>query len=137
MLGIDTGLRPKAWKAELADLTKNARYIIVIQPVVCYNFNGVDSDKSGFMEVMNMTEKALLWNRFIEEICYQDIEKLSEIQRMAVLCFWYDAEMSSGGYSGYMDCYPDTDAKDPAGASPARAWNRPPMSWGRSSAISR
>lgn len=61
---------------------------------------------------MDMTEKALLWNRFIEEICYQDMENLSEIQRIAVLCFWYDAEMNSGGYSGYIDCYPDTDPKE-------------------------
>ncbi|MCI9056703.1 MAG: hypothetical protein HFF76_05510 [Oscillospiraceae bacterium] len=59
-----------------------------------------------------MTEKDLLWNRFIEEICCQDILELSEIQRIAVLCFWYDAEMNSGGYSGYMDCYPDTDTKE-------------------------
>ena len=59
-----------------------------------------------------MTEKVLLWNRFIEEICYQDMENLSDIQRIAVLCFWYDAEMNSGGQSGYMDCYPDTDPKE-------------------------
>lgn len=59
-----------------------------------------------------MTEKDLLWNRFIEEICSQDVTKLSEIQRMAVLCFWYDAEMNSGGYCSYADCYPDTDIKE-------------------------
>lgn len=56
-----------------------------------------------------MSEKDLRWNRFIEDICYRDIAELSPIQRKAVLCFWYDAEMNSGGYSGYMDCYPDTD----------------------------
>lgn len=56
-----------------------------------------------------MTEKDLRWNRFIEEVCYRDITTLSPIQRIAVLCFWYDAEMNSGGYSGYKDCYPDTD----------------------------
>lgn len=56
-----------------------------------------------------MTEKNLRWDKFIEEVCYRDITTLSAVQRIAVLCFWYDAEMNSGGYSGYMDCYPDTD----------------------------
>ena len=59
-----------------------------------------------------MTEKDLRWNKFIEETCYRDMVTLSEIQRKAVLCFWYDAEMNSGGHSGYMDCYPDTDTKE-------------------------
>lgn len=56
----------------------------------------------------NLKEKNLRWNRFIEEVCYRDIDTLSEIQKNAVLCFWYDAEMNSGGHSGYFDCYPDT-----------------------------
>ena len=55
-----------------------------------------------------MTGKDLRWNRFIDEVCYRDIDTLSEIQKNAVLCFWYDAEMNSGGHSGYFDCYPDT-----------------------------
>lgn len=56
-----------------------------------------------------MTEKQLRWNRFIEEICSREIASLSPVQRTAVLCFWYDAEMNSGGHSGYFDCYPNTD----------------------------
>lgn len=63
-----------------------------------------------------MTEKDLRWNKFIEDVCYRDITTLSEIQKKAVLCFWYDAEMNSGGYSGYMDCYPDTDPAELAEA---------------------
>lgn len=59
-----------------------------------------------------MREENLRWNKFIEEVCYRDIAALSEIQRKAVLCFWYDAEMNSGGYSGYMDCYPDTNSDE-------------------------
>ncbi len=55
-----------------------------------------------------MKEKDLKWNRFIEEICDRDVDTLSEMQKNAVLCFWYDAEMNSGGHSGYFDCYPDT-----------------------------
>ena len=54
-------------------------------------------------------ERINRWNRFIEEICYKDMDSLNNIQRMAILCFWYDSEMNSGGYSGYKDCYPDND----------------------------
>lgn len=46
------------------------------------------------------------WNNFIDGVCER--ETLSPIQKMAVLCFWYDAEMQSGGHSGYFDCYPET-----------------------------
>lgn len=54
-----------------------------------------------------MTEKDLRWNKFIEEVCCRDIDTLSELQKNAVLCFWYDAEVNSGGHSGYFDCYPN------------------------------
>ena len=56
-----------------------------------------------------MFEKDLRWDKFIEEICFREISTLSPVQRKAVLCFWYDAEMNSGGHSGYVDCYPETD----------------------------
>lgn len=56
-----------------------------------------------------MTEENLIWNRFIEEVCKRDIESLSELQRKAVLCFWYDAEMNGGGFSSFKDNFPDTD----------------------------
>lgn len=59
-----------------------------------------------------MNEKDLRWNKFIEDICSRDVSTLSDIQRKAVLCFWYDTEMNSGGYSGYFDCYPDTDTSE-------------------------
>lgn len=61
---------------------------------------------------MGLSEKDKRWNRFIDEVCYMDEEELSEIQKKAVRCFWYDAEMNSGGHSGYFDCYPDTEPKD-------------------------
>jgi len=56
-----------------------------------------------------MSEKDLRWNKFIENICCRDISELSPVQRQAVLCFWYDAEMNNSGHCGYMDCYPETD----------------------------
>ena len=56
-----------------------------------------------------MDKKSIRWNRFIYEICDREMNELSELQQKAVLCFWYDSEMNSGGHSGYFDCYPDTD----------------------------
>lgn len=56
----------------------------------------------------NLSEEDIRWNRFIEEICFKDINTVSLIQKNAVLSFWYDSEMNSGGHSGYFDCYPET-----------------------------
>lgn len=61
---------------------------------------------------VKMTEKDLRWNRFIEEVCNKDIDTLSEIQKMAVLCFWYDTEVNSGGHKGYFECYPETNPQE-------------------------
>lgn len=44
-----------------------------------------------------MTDKDSRWNAFIDEVCYREISSLSDVQKNAVLCFWYDAEMNSGG----------------------------------------
>ena len=56
-----------------------------------------------------MMDQAEYWNRFIDEICYKELSDLTAIQRDAVICFWYDAEVNSGGHSGFFDCYPDMD----------------------------
>ncbi len=50
-----------------------------------------------------LSEEALRWNRFTDEICTRPLQQLNKQQRKAVRCFWYDAEMNSGGYSGYAD----------------------------------
>lgn len=51
-----------------------------------------------------------LWNRFIECLSNEEFgNDLSQAQQVAKLCFWYDAEMNSGGHSGYFDCYADED----------------------------
>jgi len=52
-----------------------------------------------------LSEKAQRWNRLIERICSRDPSALSGLQKTAVLCFWYDAEVNSGGHSGYFDQY--------------------------------
>lgn len=51
-----------------------------------------------------LSEPALRWNRFIAEICTRDPDTLSEIQKNAVLCFRYDAQMNNGGHCLYFDC---------------------------------
>jgi len=52
--------------------------------------------------------KYYLWNRFIDCLINEEFrDDLSQIQQVAKLCFWYDAEMNSGGHCGYFDCYAD------------------------------
>ena len=63
-----------------------------------------------------INEKDLTWNRFIDTICSGDISAMSGTKRKAVMCFWYDAEVNSGGHSGYFDNYPDTDINELAAA---------------------
>ncbi len=59
-----------------------------------------------------LSERDERWNKFISDVCFREESTLSDIQRKAVLCFWYDAEMNNGGFSGYADVYPDTDLKE-------------------------
>lgn len=59
-----------------------------------------------------LTERDLCWNRFIEDICFKEISELSDIQRKAVLCFWYDAEVNNGGHCSYFDCYKNIDNQE-------------------------
>ena len=53
-----------------------------------------------------------LWNKFIEQICNQDLDKLNEEQKNAVLCFYYDREMNIGGHVCYFDQYEKIPKKD-------------------------
>ncbi len=46
------------------------------------------------------------FTKFIEDICTKKLEDLNEIQKNAVLCFYYDREMNIGGHVGYFDNYP-------------------------------
>ena len=59
-----------------------------------------------------LSGKDLRWNKFIEEVCSRRIDELSDVQKTAVLAFWYHAEMNSGGHSGYFDCYPEVNPTD-------------------------
>lgn len=61
---------------------------------------------------MCQTEKNKRWNLFIKDICNRDISTLNSIQKNAVLCFGYDAEMNSGGHSGYIENYPEINSEE-------------------------
>ena len=63
-----------------------------------------------------MTERDARWNRFITDICPRSLDALSAVQKRAVLCFRYDAQMNSGGFSAYLASYPDADPQTLADA---------------------
>ncbi len=69
------------------------------------------------MNVLNensniISEKIERWNCFIEDICNRDIDTLNRTQKNAVLCFYYDSEINSGGHSEYFDSYPETNSEE-------------------------
>ncbi|QNU68187.1 DUF4375 domain-containing protein [Ruminiclostridium herbifermentans] len=41
------------------------------------------------------------WNQFIDLLAMEDYKDLTEIQRVAYLCFWYDSEVQNGGHLQY------------------------------------
>ena len=59
-----------------------------------------------------LSEKDLRWNRFIEEICIKELCELKDIQKNAVLPFWYHAHCCNGGHLCYIDCFPDVNPSE-------------------------
>ncbi len=59
-----------------------------------------------------MNEKEVRWNEFVEKICYQETLYLNEVQKNAVLVFWYDAQVSSAGHGEYFSGYPDVPPEE-------------------------
>ena len=43
----------------------------------------------------------LVWNAFVDLIAVEDYSDLTEIQRLAHLIFWYEAEVQNGGHLQY------------------------------------
>ncbi|HLD36402.1 MAG TPA: DUF4375 domain-containing protein [Planctomycetota bacterium] len=43
-----------------------------------------------------------MWNAFIDLIAMEDYDDLSELQKIAHLCFWYDSEIANGGHLQYL-----------------------------------
>ena len=93
-------------------------FILILSVVpIRYFFGEIKGLESDGLQIIHalkrkVSSKDIRWNRFIEDVCFRDISTLSDIQKNAVLCFWYDSEMNSGGHSGYFDCYPETDPQD-------------------------
>ncbi len=52
------------------------------------------------------------WNKFVEQICPKKLKDLNEVQKNAVLCFYYDREMSIGGHVCYFDNYRKVSNED-------------------------
>lgn len=81
------------------------------------NFNVYnEKDVQKIKEHILRNAKFDAWDIFIQHICFKEIESLSEMQKNAVLCYWYDAEMNSGGHRGYFDVYPETNPNELAKA---------------------
>lgn len=63
----------------------------------------------------SLSDDGMLWNSFIEKLCsvhVEEIDRMNDHQKNAVLSFWYDAEVNSGGHSGYFDVYSDMNYTD-------------------------
>lgn len=58
------------------------------------------------------SQSSKIWNKFIEQICPQKISDLNDIQKNAVLCFYYDREMNIGGHVCYFDNYQKVNNED-------------------------
>ena len=41
------------------------------------------------------------WNQFVDLLAMEDYNDLTEIQKAAHLCFWYDSEVQNGGHLQY------------------------------------
>ena len=89
------------------------RITVLTQDRKNHNFNVYnEKDVQKIKEHILRNAKFDAWDIFIQHICFKEIESLSEMQKNAVLCYWYDAEMNSGGHSGYFDVYPETNPNE-------------------------
>jgi hypothetical protein len=48
-------------------------------------------------------EPYLAWNAFVDILALSDYRDLSQVQRIAHLAFWYDAEVQNGGHLQYFE----------------------------------
>lgn len=58
------------------------------------------------------SDDSKVWNKFIEQICSKKLKSLTDIQKPAVLCFYYDREMNIGGHVCYFDNYQKVKNED-------------------------
>lgn len=43
------------------------------------------------------------WNQFVDLLAMENYNDLTEIQKIAHLCFWYDSEVQNGGHLQYFE----------------------------------
>lgn len=58
------------------------------------------------------SDDSKVWNKFIEQICPKKLSSLTDVQKNAVLCFYYDREMNIGGHVCYFDNYSKVKNED-------------------------
>ena len=43
------------------------------------------------------------WNQFVDLLAMEDYADLTDIQKVAHLCYWYDSEVQNGGHLQYFE----------------------------------
>lgn len=49
-----------------------------------------------------VSDPNIVWNSFVDLVATEDYEELTEVQKIAYLVFWYDAEVQNGGHLQYL-----------------------------------
>ncbi|MBI3822061.1 MAG: DUF4375 domain-containing protein, partial [Planctomycetes bacterium] len=57
-------------------------------------------------------EPYIVWNEFVGILAMSEYDDLTEIQRTAHLCFWYDSELQNGGHLQYFENQGDTRVEE-------------------------
>ena len=86
--------------------------IFLILLSLIFSVLSINKFKTTYIKRNPNSQYSKLWTDFIEQICTQKIEFLNEIQKNAVLCFYYDREMNIGGHICYFDNYPKIKNED-------------------------
>lgn len=79
--------------------------LILIALGLIFIICGIVKFKNIYFKRNPNSDASVLWNRFIEQICPKKLSSLTDIQKNAVLCFYYDREMNIGGHVSYFDNY--------------------------------
>jgi len=47
-------------------------------------------------------ERGLIWNAYVDIVCMEEYDKLTEIQQVGKALFWYENEVENGGHLQYL-----------------------------------
>lgn len=88
-------------------LLKESPLISIILLIICTLFivYTIYKFKVTYIKRNPSSEMTEIWKNFVENICTKKLKDLTDIQKNAVLCFYYDSEMSIGGHTNYFDNY--------------------------------